>query len=96
MTFTAAAANIGLWQFDRDTDELWVTEHGRALFGLPRDTPLTRKAFLAAVHPDDQETARRSLRKSFRAERSMASDVRIVLPSGRSSDSATSRCSAPA
>ncbi len=83
MTFAAAAANIGLWQFDRDTDELWVTEHGKALFGLPSDAPLTRKAFLAAVHPDDMETARRSLRKSFRAERSTASDVRIVLPSGK-------------
>ncbi|MFG3592142.1 ABC transporter substrate binding protein [Bradyrhizobium sp. RDI18] len=82
MTFAAAAANIGLWQFDRDTDELWVTDHGRALFGLPRDVPLTREAFLAAVHPDDLETARRSLRQSFRKERSTASDVRIVLPSG--------------
>jgi PAS domain S-box-containing protein len=82
MTFAAAAANIGLWQFDRDTDEMWVTEHGKALFGLPRDAPLTRKAFLAAVHPDDLETASRSLRKSFRTERSTASDVRIVLPSG--------------
>ena len=82
MTFAAAAANIGLWQFDRDTDELWVTERGRALFGLPSDAPLTREAFLAAVHPDDLETANRSLRKSFRTERSTASDVRIVLPSG--------------
>ena len=83
MTFAAAAANIGLWQFDRDTDELWVTEHGRALFGIPRDAPLTRAAILAAVHPDDLETASRSLRKSFRRTgRSTASDVRIVLPSG--------------
>jgi PAS domain S-box-containing protein len=82
MTFAAAAANIGLWQFDRDTDELWVTEHGRALFGIPSDAPLTRETFLAAVHPDDLEIASRSLRKSFRTERSMASDVRIVLPSG--------------
>ena len=66
MTFAAAAANIGLWQFDRNTDELWVTEHCRALFGLPSDAPLTREALLAAVHPDDLETASRSLRKSFR------------------------------
>ena len=80
--FAASAANIGLWQFDRDNDELWVTEHGRALFGLPSDAPLTREAFLAAVHPDDLETASHSLRKSFRTERSTASDVRIVLPSG--------------
>jgi PAS domain S-box-containing protein len=82
MTFAAAAANIALWQFDRDTDELWVTEHGRALFGLSRDAPLTRKAFLAAVHPDDLKTASRSLRTAFKAERSTANDVRIVLPSG--------------
>jgi PAS domain-containing protein len=34
MTFTAASVNIGLWQFDRKTDELWATQHCRALFGL--------------------------------------------------------------
>jgi PAS domain S-box-containing protein len=82
MTFAAAAANIGLWQFDRDTDKLWVTEHCRALFGLPSDAPLTREAFLATVHPDDLETANRSIRRTSRTERPSASDVRIVLPSG--------------
>jgi C4-dicarboxylate-specific signal transduction histidine kinase/ABC-type uncharacterized transport system substrate-binding protein len=82
MTFAAAAANIGLWRFNRDTDELWVTEHGRALVGLPSDAPLTYEAFLAAVHPDDLETASRSLRESSRTKWSTASDVRIVLPSG--------------
>ena len=48
MTFAAAAANIGLWQVDRDTGELWVTEHCRALFGLaercspdPRGPPVS-------------------------------------------------------
>ncbi|XIA63636.1 PAS domain-containing protein [Bradyrhizobium sp. TZ2] len=82
ITFAAAAANIGLWQFDSDTDELWVTEHCRALFGLPGDAPLTREAFLAAIHPDDREIANRSIQRSFNAERPSASDARIVLPSG--------------
>src|SRR5262249_52299557 len=27
MTFTAASANVGLWQFNRKTNELWTTEH---------------------------------------------------------------------
>ena len=27
MTFTAASVNVGLWQFDRETNELWATEH---------------------------------------------------------------------
>jgi hypothetical protein len=30
MTLTAASANIGLWQFDRDSNELWATEHGKS------------------------------------------------------------------
>ena len=52
MTFTAASANVGLWQFSRPTDEVWVTEHCRAMFGLSRDVPLTRANFLAAIHPE--------------------------------------------
>ncbi|MBR1211225.1 ABC transporter substrate binding protein [Bradyrhizobium sp. JYMT SZCCT0180] len=82
MTFAATAANIGLWQLDRDTDELWVTEHCRALFGLPPDIPLTRGALLATVHPDDLETANSAIRKSNGTQRPAASDVRIVLRNG--------------
>ena len=82
MTFAAAAANIGLWQADRNTGELWVTEHCRALFGLASDAPLTREALLSAVHPDDLEIAKVAMRGSSKAEQSTVSDVRIVLPSG--------------
>ena len=82
MTFAAAAANIGLWQADRNTGELWVTEHCRALFGLAGDAPLTREALLSAVHPDDLEIAKVALRGSSKAEQSTVSDVRIGLPSG--------------
>jgi len=53
MTFAAAAANIGLWKFDRHRNELWATEHCRAMFGVTHDAPLTRETFLSAVHPDD-------------------------------------------
>jgi PAS domain S-box-containing protein len=82
MTFAAAAANIGLWHLDGDTEELWVTEHCRELFGLPSDAPLTREAFLAAVHPDDREIAVRSIQSSSKMDQPAASDVRVVLSSG--------------
>jgi PAS domain S-box-containing protein len=82
MTFAAAAANIGLWHLDGDTEELWVTEHCRELFGLPSDAPLTREAFLAAVHPDDREIAVRSIQSSSKMAQPAASDVRVVLSSG--------------
>ena len=59
MTFAAAATNIALWQLDRDTNNLWVTEHCRKLFGIAKDVPVTREALLATVHPDDVEIASR-------------------------------------
>jgi C4-dicarboxylate-specific signal transduction histidine kinase len=79
MTFTAASANVGLWQFGQVTNELWATEHCRALFGLSPDVPLTRDTFLAVIHPDDREAAAASLRKTWTAIEPAVSDVRVVL-----------------
>jgi len=83
MTFTAASANIGLWQFDRAADELWTTDHCRALFGVPADVPLTRETFLAALHPDDRSRAVKWLREVARAESPAHIDFRVVLPDER-------------
>jgi signal transduction histidine kinase len=83
MTFTAASANVGLWQFDRDTGELWATDHCRALFGLGMGVPLTRDTFLAAIHPEDRDTAVSSFREALIMDQSAAHDVRVVLPDGR-------------
>jgi PAS domain S-box-containing protein len=80
MRFAAAAVNIGLWQFDLGTNELWATDHCRAMFGLDRDVRLTRETFLAAVHPEDRELALSSLREVSTPSRSVIGDVRVILP----------------
>ncbi|WP_192738370.1 ABC transporter substrate binding protein [Bradyrhizobium sp. OAE829] len=81
MTFTAASVNVGLWQFDRTTDELWATEHCRSMFGLAKDVPLTRETFIAAVHPEDRRAAVGTLRGALRGQAAMT-DVRVVCPDG--------------
>jgi len=78
MTFTAASANLGLWQFDRETNELWATEHSRALFGLEEGVPLTRELFRNAIHPEDRGMAISSLSKAPGADRSAVTDVRVM------------------
>ena len=80
MTFAATSASIGLWHIDRETRQLWATEHCRAIFGLPANTPLTREAFLAAVHPDDRSIAKTALRGTLNSGRSAVADIRIVYP----------------
>lgn len=81
MTFTAASVNAGLWQFDRTTDELWATEHCRAMFGLAKDIPLTREAFIAALHPEDRRVAVGTLRGVLRGQAAVT-DIRVVHPDG--------------
>ena len=80
MSFTAASVNIGLWQFNRETHELWTTEHCRAMFGLASDVPLTRDMLLKAIHPEDRETAISSLREVLSPKQSAFADVRVILP----------------
>lgn len=82
MTFTAASVNVGLWQFNRATDELWATEHSRAMFGLAKHTPLTRETFVAAVHPEDRRVAVGALRGALRGQTALT-DVRVVRPDGQ-------------
>ena len=82
MTFAAISANVGLWQFDRTTNELWATEHSRTMFGLAKDFPFTRERFLAAVHPEDRLVAMNALREVMKG-RPAVPDVRIVLPDGQ-------------
>ena len=80
MTFTAASVNVGLWQFDRTTNELWATEHCRAMFGLASDVPLTRDTFVEAIHPDDRGMAVAAIRQARNAGESSITHVRVVLP----------------
>jgi C4-dicarboxylate-specific signal transduction histidine kinase len=80
MTFAAASANIGLWQFDRETNEFWGTEHCRALFGQRGGVPLTREVFLSAIHPEDRAIAISTVRANLKARQSAFCDVRVVLP----------------
>jgi signal transduction histidine kinase len=81
MTFAAASASIGLWHFDRETSQLWATEHCRAILGLPADLPITRATFLAVVHPHDRAVAAAALQGKFKDGRSALADIRIVASS---------------
>lgn len=80
MTFTAATANIGLWQFDPETNELWTTEHCRSMFGLGPDVPLTRTLFLEVIHPEDRAAAIAALRQATNSDQLSGNDIRVVWP----------------
>jgi PAS domain S-box-containing protein len=83
ITFAAASANIGLWQFDAKTKELWATEHCRSLFGLSHELPVTRDTVLSTIHPEDRKLAIAALHDASTTAQAVRSEVRVVLPNGQ-------------
>ncbi len=50
----AASTDTGLWQWDRVTRRLWVTEHCRTMFGAGGVPPESLDVFMQRIHPDDR------------------------------------------
>lgn len=83
MAFTAASANVGLWQSARETDEFWATYHCRFLLGVPAGLVLTRDAFIGAVHPEDRATVLTMLREGAGEDALVSHDFRVVRADGQ-------------
>ena len=83
MRFAAAAADIGLWQYDIRNQRLWSSKHCRAMLGLPLREPLTTAALISRVHPDDRHVARASIRAAtFGTLVDGESEFRVLWPNG--------------
>lgn len=56
LAFAAASASVCLWHFDYESDQFWMTNYGRRMFGFAPNEPISRYRLLKAVHPDDRHS----------------------------------------
>jgi two-component system, LuxR family, sensor kinase FixL len=82
MSLAAEAANLGMWLWDVVRDKVWMTEKGRALFGLAPDTYLDDAALIARVHPDDRAARAAAIRRAIETRGEYAMEYRARLPDG--------------
>jgi PAS domain S-box-containing protein len=82
MAFAAASANVCLWHFNRKTDRVWMTAHGRRMFGFGTGETITRSAVVKAIHPDDRDAAIAALRSAAIAGQLADNEFRIVRRNG--------------
>ena len=64
MAVAAASTDTGLWQWDAVANQMWATDHCRAMFGLAEESATAPEAFLDAVHPEDRARIAELLRSS--------------------------------
>ncbi|WP_188311997.1 PAS domain S-box protein [Salinarimonas soli] len=76
-----SAGGIGVFDWNPVTDVSTVSPAYRALYGWAPDVPVDFDTWLARVHSDDREAARRDSERAL-AEGDYASEYRILRPDG--------------
>ena len=77
-----AAAHLGLWTLDFETNTLTTSESCRKDHGWQSSEPFTREAMLALVHPDDRPMRTRTVEESIANRTDLEVEYRIIRPDG--------------
>ncbi len=76
-------ANIGTWEWNIQTGELFWTERIAPLFGYPEgDLETSYENFILAVHPDDRQAVTEAVRASVEDDALYEIEHRVVWPDG--------------
>lgn len=78
-----AAARMGTWLWEPDTDRDHLDANLLDLLGLPPDTAVnTLGDFLRLVHPEDRERTHQAFQSAARGQQRLDVEFRVVLPDG--------------
>lgn len=76
------SASLGMWEWDLEKDEIWVTPNRRAEMGFPVSGRITFEDLVSRWHPDDREQVRLVLTDAVENGRDYDVEFRIVLADG--------------
>ncbi len=75
-------AQLGSWDRNLETGELWWSHETRALLQIPADETPTLSGFLARIHPEDRERVATLTHEAYTAGRDFEAGYRALLPDG--------------
>jgi PAS domain S-box-containing protein len=82
LALTTDSAGVGLWEWDLNKNEIWVTPNRRAQLGLPASGKIRFEHLISRWHPDDREQVRVALKEAVENGRDYDVEFRIVLADG--------------
>ena len=80
---TLDVAELGGWERNLETGELWWSERTRMLLGLPSDAEPSRELFLERVHPEDRQHVADTLASAYLNTRGGEFAYRAVSGDGK-------------
>jgi two-component system, LuxR family, sensor kinase FixL len=82
MSLAAEAANMGMWVWDVGRDKLWMSDKGRALFGIEPGAHLDSATLVSRVHPEDRAIHTTEQKRAIENAGEYAMEYRVLLPDG--------------
>jgi PAS domain S-box-containing protein len=73
--------DVASFEWDPRTDDTWVSESYRRIFGLPPAAPVNSKVWRTLAHPDDLEQAVGQMFKARETGEAQTFEYRIIRPS---------------
>jgi PAS domain S-box-containing protein len=83
LTLAADAANLGIWIQDLENDQVWASNHWRALFGFEPSEHLSVASVLERIHPEDRAAVSQTLTNALQDPVGYEAEFRIVLRDGQ-------------
>ncbi len=82
MSLAASAAELAMWMWDIQRDEIWTTNTGRTLYGWAESEKIKFNSFLDTLHPEDRDAVREAVAEAVNGSGEYEKEYRVVLPTG--------------
>ena len=78
----ADSANLGMWEWDLEKDEIWVTPTRRAQLGFSASGKITFEELISRWHEDDRDKVRQAVNEAIEHGKDYQAEFRIVRADG--------------
>ena len=78
----ADSADLGMWEWDLEKDEIWVSPTRRAQLGFPASGRITFEEMLSRWHEDDRDKVRQAVNDAIRQGKDYRAEFRVVRTDG--------------
>ncbi|MGE5209158.1 MAG: PAS domain-containing protein [Alphaproteobacteria bacterium] len=78
----ADSADLGMWEWDLEKNEIWITPTRRAQLGFPAFGRITFEDLISCWHVDDRDKVRKAVSEAIQSGKDYQAEFRIVRADG--------------
>lgn len=83
MALAATSANLGFWAWNLRTDAVWLSDHGRHVWGLPISFDSTCEHLVARIHEEDRQRVSEACADAVTRREPCEQEFRTVRDDGK-------------